>query len=80
MWSAKKFLQGKIQSTILTLERRKRIFFLKKEGGLKLNEFAIHSQKLEKKQNKPKERRKTDKQNKYRNRTEGKISYKYSKR
>ena len=67
MWSAKKFLQGKIQSTILTLEKRKRIFFFKEEG-LKLNEFTIHSQKLEKKQNKPKERRKTDKQNKYRNR------------
>lgn len=32
--------------------------FIKEEGGLKLNEFTIHSKKLEKEQeNKPKERR-----------------------
>lgn len=60
-------------------EERNFIFF-KEEEGLKLNEFTIHSKKLEKEQeNKPKERRKKEKKE-FRNKTESKISYKQSKR
>lgn len=72
--------ESRVYNSYIRKEEKDFILFFKKEG-LKLNEFTIPSQKLEKKQqSKPKERRKTEKQNKYRNRTEGKISYNYSKR
>lgn len=72
--------ESRVYNSYIRKEEKDFILFFKKEG-LKLNEFTIPSQKLEKKQqSKPKERRKTKKQNKYRNRTEGKISYNYSKR